>query len=99
MKYGNSIEEIEEYLYTQEDKLNKLKNYDEYICNLKKKVSELEDKVDKISEEVSNIRKEKGKILTKLIREALIDLNFIDVQFVISETISKLFLIQSFNSN
>lgn len=81
MKYGNSIEEIEEYLHTQEDKLNKLKNYDEYICNLKKKVSELEDKVDKISEKVSNTRKEKGKILTKLIREALIDLNFIDVQF------------------
>ena len=41
MKYGNSIDEIEEYLHVQEDKLNKLKNYDEYICNLKMKVSEL----------------------------------------------------------
>lgn len=81
MKYGNSIEEIEEYLYIQEDKLNKLKNYDEYICNLKTKVNKLEEKVAKLSEEISTIRKEKGKILTKLIREALIDLNFIDVQF------------------
>lgn len=81
MKYGNSIEEIENYLIVQEEKLNKLKNYDEYVDNLKNKVASLEDKVEKLSAQISSIRKEKGNELTKLIRESLIDLNFIDVQF------------------
>lgn len=81
MKYGNSIEEIENYLIVQEEKLNKLKNYDEYVDNLKNKVASLEDKVEKLSAQISSIRKEKGNELTKFIRESLIDLNFIDVQF------------------
>ena len=81
MKYGNSIEEIENYLIVQEEKLNKLKNYDDYVDNLKIKVASLEDKVEKLSAQISSIRKEKGNELTKLIRESLIDLNFIDVQF------------------
>ena len=81
MKYGNSIEEIENYLLVQEEKLNKLKNYDEYVDNLKNKVASLEDKVEKLSAQISSIRKEKGNELTKLIRDSLSDLNFIDVQF------------------
>ena len=81
MKYGNSIDEIENYLEQQEEKLSKLKNYDEYVDNLKRKVTVLEKKVKGLSEHISDIRKEKGRELTKLIKEALIDLNFIDVQF------------------
>lgn len=81
MKYGNSVEEIEQYLAEQEIKYNKLKNYDEYVDSLKNNVCNLEKRVEKLSKEISDIRKCKGKELTELIRKSLIDLNFIDVQF------------------
>ncbi len=81
MKYGNSIEEINNYLNEQEVKYNKLKNYDEYVENLKNNVDTLKDKVESLSLKISDIRKNKGKELTEFIRESLIDLNFLDVQF------------------
>ncbi|MBE5935277.1 MAG: DNA repair protein RecN [Lachnospiraceae bacterium] len=81
MKYGNSIDVILSYMKQQEEKLSKLKNYDEYVESLKIKVDSLEFKVNILSEKVSSIRMNNAKILTDRIRESLIDLNFLDVQF------------------
>lgn len=81
IKYGNSVDEIEEYLCEQEKKYNKLKNYDEYVENLRCNLDKLEKKVESLCVKISNIRKIKGKELTEFIRGALVDLNFIDVQF------------------
>ena len=81
MKYGNSIEEILEYLDNKEEQLTKLKNYDEYVESLRTKVELLEERLCVTSNRVSEIRRSNAKILTEKIRESLIDLNFLDVQF------------------
>ncbi len=81
MKYGNSIEQVLEYMKISEEKLLKLKNYDEYVESLRVRVEALENVLREVSNKVSDIRKSNAKVLTERIRESLIDLNFIDVQF------------------
>lgn len=80
-KYGNSIEEILTYCEEKEEKLRKLQDYDVYLEHLRGKLSEAEQTVEGLSAELSILRKDAAKELTKAIREGLLDLNFLDVQF------------------
>lgn len=80
-KYGNSIEEIFEYCRKSKEKLEQYYNYDEYVLRLKRELEDVEAHLEEYSEQLSAIRKNKAKELTNKIREALIDLNFLDVQF------------------
>lgn len=83
-KYGNSLKEIEEYYNESKTKLEELINYEEYRDNLIKDLNNLEGKIKNICEKITTIRKEKGQEISKKIKEALVDLNFLDVQFDIS---------------
>lgn len=80
-KYGSTIEEIEEYFIQCEEKLEQYTNYEETVDNLTKQLKKQEEELEQLSFEVSCIRKEKGMELTGKIKEALIDLNFLDVKF------------------
>ncbi len=80
-KYGNSINNILEYKKRSEEKLQQLIEHDEYVDKLKAEVNLLEGKLKQISQELSNIRKKEAVELTKKIKEALIELNFLDVKF------------------
>ncbi|NLK75822.1 MAG: DNA repair protein RecN [Clostridiales bacterium] len=80
-KYGNSIEEIKAYCDNCEVKLNKYRDYDIYISDLKKSVDKAELKLRDISLKLSEIRKRKATLLTEKIKEALVALNFLDVKF------------------
>lgn len=80
-KYGNSIEEILAYCEEKEEKLRKLQDYDVYLEHLRGKLFEAEKTVKELSEKLSGLRKNAAKELTKAIREGLLDLNFLDVQF------------------
>lgn len=80
-KYGNSIEEILAYCEEKEEKLRKLQDYDVYLEHLRGKLFEAEQTVEGLSAELSVLRKDAAKELTKAIREGLLDLNFLDVQF------------------
>lgn len=80
-KYGNSIEEILAYCEEKEEKLRKLQDYDVYLEHLRGKLSEAEQTVEGLSAELSLLRKDAAKELTTAIREGLLDLNFLDVQF------------------
>ncbi len=80
-KYGNSIREIQEYCDEKEQILIKLQDYDSYLEELRKKLSDAEKEVNSLSLQLSQIRKEASKKLTKAIKEGLLDLNFLDVQF------------------
>lgn len=80
-KYGNSIEEILTYCEEKEEKLRKLQDYDVYLEHLRGKLSEAEQTVEGLSAELSVLRKDAAKEMTKAIREGLLDLNFLDVQF------------------
>ncbi len=80
-KYGKSISDILKALEEKEQRLAKLQDYDAYLSQLKANVAEAEKNLRKISLEVSKIRKKSAKDLVKEVKQALQDLNFLDVQF------------------
>lgn len=80
-KYGNNIEEILVYLSEQEEKRNKLNDYEAYMEKLQKDCEKAEKKLAKLTSELSDIRKEQAGILEKDIEDGLKELNFADVKF------------------
>ncbi len=80
-KYGNSVEHILNYCKECEEKISKYQAYDEYITKLNKELSAAESKLEQLCSALSQIRKRKAKELTERIREALVALNFLDIQF------------------
>lgn len=83
-KYGDSIENIINYCNEAKDKLEKLVDYDNYVDSLKKELEIVEVQLTELSTTLSSVRKKRAKILTTKIRDALIDLNFLDVHFEMS---------------
>lgn len=79
-KYGSDIPSILEYCKVGMEKLEKYQNYDNYIINLEKEVKKIEGVLEELSYKLSQIRKKNAEILTKEMKKALIDLNFLDVQ-------------------
>ncbi len=80
-KYGNSIEDI---LKAYEDKCKRvavLKDYDEYLNQLLNKINKKKKELREISDQVSEIRKDQSIKLTDAIKDALMDLNFLEVRF------------------
>lgn len=80
-KYGATLEQIKKYCEECEKKLKKYRDYDIYMDNLKNSLKTEERKLEELSARLSDIRKRKAKELTEKIKEALIDLNFLDVKF------------------
>lgn len=88
-KYGNSIEDILAYNEKLQEKLDKYRNFDEYREGLLKKEKESMDRLLNLCEEVSDIRRKYALNLAEHMKKALIDLNFIDVEFEIKLESSK----------
>ena len=82
-KYGRTIEDIFSYRKLQEEKLEKLRKYEENLQELKNHLKELKDVLEERSDELSRIRKEYSKQLEEKIIQGLKDLNFLDVNFAI----------------
>lgn len=80
-KYGNSVEQIINYCKDCEVKLNKYRDYDEYMAKLNLALSASESQLKQLSQQLSEIRKREAKVLTAKIQDALIALNFLDVKF------------------
>lgn len=80
-KYGNTIQEILTYCEEKEGTLRKLQDYDSYLEELRRNLADAEEKVSALSLQLSKMRQEASKELTKAIRDGLLDLNFLDVQF------------------
>ena len=80
-KYGNSVNRILEYLEEKQERLNELNDYESYIMKLKEKLIQSEALLVSQSEKLSLVRKKASKSFAKEIRQGLIDLNFLDVQF------------------
>ena len=81
-KYGPTIAQVFKVLEEKKKRLEELENYDEIREELKRKVSEAEKVLAGDCEQLSAIRKAAGKILAEKIKESLIDLNFLEVEFV-----------------
>lgn len=84
VKYGNSIEKILGYLSEQEEKIEKLLDYENYMEGLRAKLDKAEKVLMKATMKLTKLRKEQALLLEKAIEEGLKDLNFADVKFEIS---------------
>lgn len=82
-KYGNSIEDILAYYEKLQEKLEMYQNYDEYKEQLEQKEKKLKAELVKLCSEASKIRKKSAESLADSMKKALVDLNFIDVEFEI----------------
>ena len=85
-KYGNSVEEI---LKTQEQKqkeLDKLNNFEEYMCKLRQRMEEQKKSLSELCRQLSELRSKASQPLANKLKEAMIDLNFLNVDFSISVT-------------
>lgn len=83
-KYGDSIEKILEGHEKRTERLQKLNDYDAYMEQLRSKLKEQEKKLEKACECLSDIRKSAASKLTVLLKSALENLNFLEIQFEIS---------------
>ena len=80
-KYGSTIELILETLDEKVSRVDKLRSFEDYYNNLKKECQMAQDRLEELSLQLSIIRKENAKKFSKLLQQALQDLNFLDVQF------------------
>ena len=86
LKYGNSIEEILRYKEEKEEYLEKLNNMTDEMKSVKNQISELEGTLNNLCTKLSEQRKKAAKELEVLVKQALVDLNFIAVEFEIQIT-------------
>lgn len=86
LKYGNNIEEILRYKEEKEEYLEKLNNMTDEMESVKNQISELEGTLNNLCTKLSEQRKKAAKKLEVLVKQALVDLNFIAVEFEIQIT-------------
>lgn len=80
-KFGGSIEAVLQAKEEKEIRCQHLLDYEEYLAQLKQRMAQTETELEKICSEVSALRQKSAKKLTKQVQEALVDLNFLDVNF------------------
>ena len=83
-KYGNTIEEILAYGESRQKLLQKLSDYDAYMEKLQKDLERCEERLKKACAVVSEIRSRNGAQLAEKLREAMVHLNFLTVEFEIA---------------
>ncbi|MBR4513760.1 MAG: DNA repair protein RecN [Lachnospiraceae bacterium] len=81
LKYGSSIEEIQDKLAGFKEKYDRLEEYDAYRAELNRRLAEVTAELEKASVKLSDERKKQSKKLCKLISEALLELNFSQAEF------------------
>ena len=86
LKYGNNIEEILRYKEEKEEYLEKVNNMTDEMESVKNQISELEGTLNNLCTKLSEQRKKAAKELEVLVKQALVDLNFIAVEFEIQIT-------------
>ena len=86
LKYGNNIEEILRYKEEKEEYLEKLNNMTDEMESVKNQISELEGTLNNLCTKLSEQRKKAAKELEVLVKQAVVDLNFIAVEFEIQIT-------------
>lgn len=80
-KYGNTVEEVLAYFEKQSARLEKMADYEGYLNALQEKMAEAEADVIAYSKKLSTLRKEAAAELSRQMNEALLDLNFANVDF------------------
>lgn len=85
-KYGNTVEDVLAYFEKQSSKLEKMADYEGYLNALQEKMEEAEADVIAYSRQLSRLRKEAAGELGRQMNDALLDLNFANVDFEVAVT-------------
>lgn len=85
-KFGGSIEAVLEYYNEKLAYLEKLRDLEAHRNRLKADIDKVYGEGLVLCKKASDIRRKNAKVLSKLLKDALVDLNFIDVQFEIQVT-------------
>lgn len=80
-KYGNTITEILNEYDEKQKRIQVLSDYDSYLADMERELTKSKEELEQFCSELSEIRKKEAVKLTKAIRKALLDLNFLDVAF------------------
>lgn len=80
-KYGNTVNDILAYCEEKRQRLSRLKDYENYIEELKEKLETSAAMYEKCALSLRKKRKETAKAFVEEIRKGLVDLNFLDVRF------------------
>lgn len=83
-KYGKTIEAVLAYGEERQKLLERLSDYDAYIAKLQQELAEADQRLREACEELSRLRKENALILQEQLKQALIHLNFLTVEFEIA---------------
>lgn len=93
-KYGDSIEKILSYAEERQAYLDKLSDYDMYIADLQERVKNSGEEVHASCRQLSKLRTQSAAVLAKKLCDALVALNFLQVQFEVAvrpeQTITRL---------
>lgn len=82
-KYGTTIEDVLAYCELQEQKLEKLLDYETYMRQLWDRTAREKEKLLELYARVTEIRSRNAKILAEQMKKALSDLNFLEACFEI----------------
>ncbi len=83
LKYGRTIEDVLDYRDNKQTYLDQLNNYQDEIEKINEEINEYENKMKIVSGKLSAKRRRAAIELEKLVTDALVDLNFISVEFKI----------------
>lgn len=83
-KYGNSIADILRLYEEKQEQLEKWNHSAEYLAALEQKIVQKKDEILAVCKEISIIRRKTAEPLEQKLKDALIELNFLDVQFAIT---------------
>ncbi len=83
-KYGNTLEAVIRYGEERCAYLEKLADYDAYIQKLQGELQEAEDKLSSACGKLNEIRSRNAAVLEQQLKDALVHLNFLTVEFEIS---------------
>lgn len=80
-KYGQTIERIQQYLEEKKAEYTRLIHFNERKAELEKELEIIKLELIEITSNMTKIRHEAAKKLENVMKESLIDLNFLDVRF------------------
>ena len=80
-KYGPTVEAICQKLEQKKKRLEELEDYDAHKKRMEQELEECRNGLEKLCTQLTGIRKKASGTLVKKIRQGLVDLNFLDVEF------------------
>lgn len=83
-KYGKTIRDVTDYCQDRRQLLEKLADYDAYMKKLERELAEAEQKLEEACGKLTAIRQRNGLVLQQRLRDALVHLNFLSVEFEIA---------------